>query len=66
MEFVKALTKFTVFVSILLGLLLFCLGAAILLFPQMILRVLAYVMGGALLVAGLLFFGGTVRALLKP
>lgn len=64
-EFTRAFIKFAVVVSIAAGLLLILLGAAVLLFPQLVLQISLYIIGGAMLIAGLLFVGGTVRALLK-
>lgn len=65
MEFTKAFVKFAVIVSVVLGVLLILLGIAILLFPEILLQILIYALGGGALIVGVILLGSLVRAMLK-
>ena len=51
-EFIKAIVKFAIVIGIVLAVVMIVLGTAILFFPQMFLKILLYVVGVALIIAG--------------
>lgn len=65
MEFSKAFAKFAVIVSVVLGVLLILLGIVILLFPEILLKILIYALGGGALIAGVILLGSPAMAILK-
>lgn len=63
-KFVKAFATIAIVVSTIAGIVLAALGIAILFFPEAFLQILIYVIGGALLIAGLVILFSVLRALL--
>lgn len=66
MDFYKAFVKIAVFLSVVLGLLLLLFAIGILFFPEILLQVVKYAIGGVMLLAGLWLIVRLICALLKP
>lgn len=64
-DFIKYIFKFSVCFALIIAVLLACFGIALLLFPQVVLLTLRYVLAAACLAGGIWFAGSIAVSLIR-